>query len=186
MHTLAPVFGPIGADFLASFAAAQATHAASVAELSFHYDPGHRRRRRTRNATPEHAARSTAELAPRSLLDTPVADLAWPPSTTASPARAASASPNPLEELLNGAGLPALPGIDELLAPLQDLASSFGTGMFGDFDPTAILDMSSKVIDQTKYEVSGHAGAIQSVTSPRSSAPPRSGRSAWTPELTRR
>ncbi|WP_072688878.1 type VII secretion target [Rhodococcus marinonascens] len=37
LATLAPVFGPIGADFLTAFAAAQATHAQSVAELSFHY-----------------------------------------------------------------------------------------------------------------------------------------------------
>ncbi|MFZ2174769.1 MAG: type VII secretion target [Rhodococcus sp. (in: high G+C Gram-positive bacteria)] len=34
---LAPVLGPIGADFLASFAAAQLTHARSVAELAVHY-----------------------------------------------------------------------------------------------------------------------------------------------------
>jgi hypothetical protein len=37
LAALAPVFGPIGADFLASFAAAQANHAASVAELAHHY-----------------------------------------------------------------------------------------------------------------------------------------------------
>ncbi|MEV0946506.1 type VII secretion target [Rhodococcus sp. NPDC049939] len=37
LATLAPVFGPIGADFLAAFVAAQATHAKSVAELSLHY-----------------------------------------------------------------------------------------------------------------------------------------------------
>ncbi|QSE88380.1 ESX-1 secretion-associated protein [Rhodococcus pseudokoreensis] len=37
LAALAPVFGPIGADFLASFAAAQANHAASVAELATHY-----------------------------------------------------------------------------------------------------------------------------------------------------
>ncbi|TQC44774.1 ESX-1 secretion-associated protein [Rhodococcus sp. WS4] len=37
LAALAPVFGPIGADFLASFAAAQANHAKSVAELATHY-----------------------------------------------------------------------------------------------------------------------------------------------------
>ncbi|GAF48935.1 MULTISPECIES: type VII secretion target [Rhodococcus] len=37
LAALAPVFGPIGADFLASFAAAQANHARSVAELASHY-----------------------------------------------------------------------------------------------------------------------------------------------------
>ena len=37
LAALAPVFGPIGADFLASFAAAQANHATSVAELATHY-----------------------------------------------------------------------------------------------------------------------------------------------------
>ncbi|AOW92525.1 hypothetical protein BFN03_06940 [Rhodococcus sp. WMMA185] len=83
------------------------------------------------------------------LLDTPVGDLAGHLPQLPPPPVLPPLPPNPLEELLNGAGLPALPGIDELLAPLRDLASSFGTGMFGDFDPTAILDMSSKVIDQT-------------------------------------
>ncbi|WP_072688880.1 hypothetical protein [Rhodococcus marinonascens] len=84
------------------------------------------------------------------LLDTPVGDLsaAHLPPLPALPVLP-PLPPNPIEALLNGGGLPALPGIDELLAPLRDLAGSFGTGMFGDFDPTSILDMSSKVIDQT-------------------------------------
>ncbi|QTJ69396.1 ESX-1 secretion-associated protein [Rhodococcus sp. ZPP] len=37
LAALAPVFGPIGADFLASFAVAQGNHAKSVAELASHY-----------------------------------------------------------------------------------------------------------------------------------------------------
>ncbi|QNG18943.1 ESX-1 secretion-associated protein [Rhodococcus triatomae] len=37
LAALAPVLGPIGADFLASFATAQANHAKAVAELAAHY-----------------------------------------------------------------------------------------------------------------------------------------------------
>ncbi|MFC9767748.1 hypothetical protein [Rhodococcus jostii] len=56
--------------------------------------------------------------------------------------------PNPVEALLQGHGLPGLPGVDELFKPLTDLAGSFGTGTFGSFDPTSLLDMSSGMIDQ--------------------------------------
>lgn len=37
LAALAPVLGPIGADFLASFSIAQGTHARSVAALASHY-----------------------------------------------------------------------------------------------------------------------------------------------------
>lgn len=37
LAALAPVLGPIGADFLASFATAQSNHAKSVAALANHY-----------------------------------------------------------------------------------------------------------------------------------------------------
>ncbi|MCQ4118638.1 hypothetical protein [Rhodococcus tibetensis] len=59
-----------------------------------------------------------------------------------------SLPPNPVEALLQGQGLPELPGVDELFKPLTDLAGSFGSGTFGSFDPTSILDMSSGLIDQ--------------------------------------
>ena len=37
LAALAPVFGPIGADFLAKFGAVQAEHALSVGHLAAHY-----------------------------------------------------------------------------------------------------------------------------------------------------
>ncbi|TQC44773.1 hypothetical protein EEB14_35465 [Rhodococcus sp. WS4] len=69
------------------------------------------------------------------LLDVPIGDL--PPLP-----------PNPVEALLQCQALPGLPGVDELFKPLTDLAGSFGTGTFGSFDPTALLDMSSSMLDQ--------------------------------------
>ncbi|MFD9668126.1 hypothetical protein ACFWAY_42120 [Rhodococcus sp. NPDC059968] len=72
--------------------------------------------------------------------------------------------PNPVEALLQGHGLPGLPGVDELFKPLTNLAGSFGTGTFGSFDPTSpfdptsLLDMSSGIIDQAmSMSVSGCA-----------------------------
>ncbi len=55
--------------------------------------------------------------------------------------------PNPLDALMQGQGLPALPGIDQLLKPITDLASGFGSGNLGAFDPTQIFAQSSKLID---------------------------------------
>lgn len=64
------------------------------------------------------------------------------------PAAAAPALPaDPVGALLNGAALPALPGIDVLFQPIRDLLSSFGTGVIGALDPTAILSQSSQVIE---------------------------------------
>ncbi|NKY32716.1 hypothetical protein HGA13_06435 [Nocardia speluncae] len=64
------------------------------------------------------------------------------------PAAAAPALPSdPVGALLNGAALPALPGIDMLFAPIRDLLSSFGTGVLGALDPTAILSQASQVIE---------------------------------------
>lgn len=64
------------------------------------------------------------------------------------PAAAAPALPSdPVAALLGGAALPALPGIDVLFAPIRDLLSSFGTGVIGALDPTAILSQASQVIE---------------------------------------
>lgn len=64
------------------------------------------------------------------------------------PAAAAPALPSdPVSALLGGAALPALPGIDVLFAPIRDLLSSFGTGVMGALDPTAILSQASQVIE---------------------------------------
>ncbi|MEN0136257.1 MAG: hypothetical protein AAGC80_13985 [Rhodococcus sp. (in: high G+C Gram-positive bacteria)] len=84
------------------------------------------------------------------LLDAPLGEL--PPLPTLPPLPALPSlpplPPNPIEALLQGHALPALPGVDELFKPLTDLAGSFGTGTFGSFDPTSLLDMSSGLIDQ--------------------------------------
>ncbi|MGW5382805.1 hypothetical protein [Nocardia sp. NPDC003963] len=64
------------------------------------------------------------------------------------PAAAAPALPSdPVGALLGGAALPALPGIDVLFQPIRDLLSSFGTGVIGALDPTAILSQSSQIIE---------------------------------------
>lgn len=66
----------------------------------------------------------------------------------ATPAAAAPALPaDPVGALLGGAALPALPGIDVLFQPIRDLLSSFGTGVIGALDPTAILSRSSQIIE---------------------------------------
>lgn len=55
--------------------------------------------------------------------------------------------PNPLEALLQGHGIPALPGIDQLIKPLLDLASGFGSGVLGAVDPTQIFKQASSALD---------------------------------------
>lgn len=71
-----------------------------------------------------------------------------PSGAAATPAAAAPALPaDPVGDLLGGAALPALPGIDVLFQPIHDLLSSFGTGVIGALDPTAILSQSSKIIE---------------------------------------
>ncbi|MFV9454217.1 hypothetical protein ACNJ7E_12230 [Rhodococcus sp. NM-2] len=77
-------------------------------------------------------------------LDAPLGDLPPLPALPPLP----PLPPNPVEALLQGHGLPGLPGVDELFKPLTDLAGSFGTGTFGSFDPTSLLDMSSGMVDQ--------------------------------------
>ena len=70
------------------------------------------------------------------------------PSGVSTPAAAAPTMPaDPAEALLNGAALPALPGIDALFAPIRELLSSFGTGVMGALDPTALMSQSSKIIE---------------------------------------
>lgn len=71
-------------------------------------------------------------------------------ATAAGPAAAAAAPTlpdDPVGALLSGAGLAALPGVDALFKPILDLLSSFGTGVIGALDPTAILSQSSKIIE---------------------------------------
>ncbi|MBD0322514.1 MAG: hypothetical protein ICV72_03895 [Aldersonia sp.] len=55
--------------------------------------------------------------------------------------------PPPLPTLPPLPELPPLPSIDQLLEPIQDLMSGFGSGVFGAHDPTQILDQSSQLVD---------------------------------------
>ncbi|WP_028476681.1 hypothetical protein [Nocardia sp. CNY236] len=53
---------------------------------------------------------------------------------------------DPVATLLQGIALPALPGVDLLIEPILNLVGSFGTGIIGALDPTALLDKSSQAI----------------------------------------
>ncbi|MBF6332093.1 hypothetical protein [Nocardia transvalensis] len=82
-------------------------------------------------------------------------------------AAAAAAAPtlpplpaDPIGALMNGAALPALPGIDMLFKPFLDLLSGFGTGVMGALNPATILNQSSQVI-QSAMQVG--MGALKSV-----------------------
>lgn len=54
---------------------------------------------------------------------------------------------DPVGALMQGVAVPALPGVDLLMQPILSLLNSFGSGVIGALDPTAILSQSSKVID---------------------------------------
>ncbi|QIS04863.1 hypothetical protein F5X71_23290 [Nocardia brasiliensis] len=54
---------------------------------------------------------------------------------------------DPVGALMQGIAVPALPGVDLLMQPILSLLNSFGSGVIGALDPTAILSQSSKVID---------------------------------------
>lgn len=62
---------------------------------------------------------------------------------------------DPVGALLNGLALPALPGVDLLMKPILDLLGSFGTGVIGALDPTAILSASSQVIETAMQVAKG-------------------------------
>ncbi|MFC8530467.1 hypothetical protein [Nocardia sp. NPDC057227] len=62
---------------------------------------------------------------------------------------------DPVGALLSGLALPALPGVDLLMKPILDLLGSFGTGVLGALDPTAVLSASSKVIDTAMQVAKG-------------------------------
>ncbi|MFC4373595.1 hypothetical protein ACFO5K_05730 [Nocardia halotolerans] len=79
----------------------------------------------------------------------------------ASSAAATTLTDDPVAALMNGASLPALPGIDALFQPFLDLLSSFGTGIFSSLDPTAILSSSSAVIEQAMSLAQGGVKTVQ-------------------------
>ncbi|MGC0363918.1 hypothetical protein ABH922_001902 [Rhodococcus sp. 27YEA15] len=64
------------------------------------------------------------------------------------PAPAPVIAPNPIESLMSGAGLPAIPGVTELVGSLLDLAKGLGTGTFSGIDPVAIFNQASSLIDK--------------------------------------
>ncbi|WP_327118825.1 hypothetical protein OHB12_11560 [Nocardia sp. NBC_01730] len=79
--------------------------------------------------------------------------------------QAASALPplpaDPVAALMQGVALPALPGVDMLMKPILDLLGSFGTGVIGALDPTAILSQSSKVIEMAMQVGKGSMATVE-------------------------
>lgn len=72
-------------------------------------------------------------------------------------------SEDPASALLSGLSLPALPGIEALFQPLLELLSSFGTGVFNSFDPTALLSSSSAAIETAMGVAQGGVKTVQQV-----------------------
>ncbi|MEU7764606.1 hypothetical protein AB0B25_05740 [Nocardia sp. NPDC049190] len=70
---------------------------------------------------------------------------------------------DPVAALLQGIAVPALPGVDVLMKPLLDLLGSFGTGVIGAFDPTAILSRSSQVIEMAMQVGKGSMATVDQV-----------------------
>ncbi|MGK8556748.1 hypothetical protein [Nocardia gipuzkoensis] len=70
---------------------------------------------------------------------------------------------DPVAALMQGVALPALPGVDLLMKPILDLLGSFGTGVIGALDPTAILSQSSKVIEMAMQVGRGSIATVEQV-----------------------
>lgn len=68
---------------------------------------------------------------------------------------------DPVAALMQGVSVPALPGVDLLMKPILDLLSSFGTGVIGALDPTAILSSSSKIIDMAMQVGKGSMTTVE-------------------------
>lgn len=88
-------------------------------------------------------SRATPEVSP-TVLDTLRASPVGPVLELPLPQAAAS---NPIDALLQSIPVPALPDIDQLLRPLSDLGSMFGTGIVDALDPAGILQQSSRLLD---------------------------------------
>lgn len=82
--------------------------------------------------------------------------LAMPPSLPPLPA-------DPLDALLRGLHLPALPGVDQLLAPVNSLASSFGSGHFGALNPPFVLKRGAALLDTAMTASHGALRTLDSV-----------------------
>ncbi|WP_330229769.1 hypothetical protein OHA40_27650 [Nocardia sp. NBC_00508] len=70
---------------------------------------------------------------------------------------------DPVAALMQGVALPALPGVDVLMKPILDLLGSFGSGILGALDPTAILSQSSQVIEMAMQVGKGSMAAVDQV-----------------------
>ncbi|MDV6273819.1 hypothetical protein R3Q06_09925 [Rhodococcus erythropolis] len=55
---------------------------------------------------------------------------------------------NAVDSMLAGISVPALPGIENLFAPLFELGKSLGTGAFAGIDPVGTFNQASTLIDQ--------------------------------------
>ncbi|WP_194814041.1 hypothetical protein [Nocardia sp. XZ_19_385] len=83
-----------------------------------------------------------------------IADTAGLSSVISDPASA-------VNSLLNGASLSALPGVDQLISPILQLLSSFGSGVMGALDPTAIMSSASSVIESAMGVGQGAITSVQ-------------------------
>ncbi|MFI6167038.1 hypothetical protein ACIBCN_09630 [Nocardia sp. NPDC051052] len=82
-------------------------------------------------------------------------------ATAAIPTSLPALPADPVAALMQGISVPALPGVDMLIKPILDLLSSFGTGVIGALDPTAILSQSSKVIDMAMQVGKGSMTTVE-------------------------
>lgn len=98
-------------------------------------------------------------------LGTSTAAAAGDPAAAAAALPTAAALPalpaDPIAALMSGLAIPALPGVDVLFKPILDLLSSFGTGIIGALDPTAILSKASEVIDMGMQVTKGSLSTVE-------------------------
>lgn len=70
---------------------------------------------------------------------------------------------DPIGSLMQGLQVPALPGVDVLFQPILELLQSFGTGILGALDPTAILSQSSQMIETAMQVAKGSMTTVGQV-----------------------
>ncbi|MDO3646690.1 hypothetical protein [Nocardia mangyaensis] len=117
----------------------------------------------TQAAAPALAAAQTAFDQAKSALAGTSGGGAANPAGTGGSAATTTMSEDPVSALMSGLSLPALPGIESLFQPLLELLSSFGSGVFGSFDPTALLSSSSAAIETAMSVAQGGVKTVQQV-----------------------
>lgn len=70
---------------------------------------------------------------------------------------------DPVGSLMQGLQVPALPGVDVLFQPILQLLQSFGTGILGALDPTAILSQSSQMVETAMQLAKGSMATVEQV-----------------------